>query len=1216
MLELKNIVKVYPSGGENIQALKGVSLAFRNSEFVSILGPSGCGKTTTLNIIGGLDQYTEGDLIINGRSTREYKDRDWDTYRNHSIGFVFQSYNLIPHQTVLSNVELALTLSGVGKRERKERAKKALEAVGLGNQLKKRPAQMSGGQMQRVALARAIVNDPDIILADEPTGALDSETSIQVMDILKEIAKDRLVIMVTHNPELAEQYSTRIVRMLDGTVREDSMPIGEEEMEQLRREDAAAEAAGSRKAAQAAAAAAVTAGVGSMGSSAAAEGSGPKASQAAAGASTDRSGRASAPKGRKKKASMSLFTAFGLSLNNLFTKKGRTLLTSFAGSIGIIGIALIYAVSQGTSDYIDTVQEDTLASYPLTISAESADFTAMLSGFVTATQAAEEERTEQTVIEQPVMASMFEGVGTNDLKSLKAYLDDHTAELASDVNSISYTYGVTPRLYTVDVNGELLQANPSRMMSYMGMSDSMSSMYSSYGFSLFSEMVGSSDQLDEQYEVLAGTWPKEWNEMVLVLSSKGKITDMLTYAIGLHDPNELEEMMKAVMSGETPEVKNEKSLTWTYDDLLNLNFRLVGSYALYRHDTTHGVWEDMSGDEDYMRQVWENGVPIRVCGVVCAKDSTSSLLSVGFNYLPSLTQYVMTDAADSEIVKMQLADETVNVFSGKPFGEEDSDTGLDFGDMINIDTDALGSAFNIDLDEDAVMALLNVYMNQLLDDGLVDNTVAVLDFAECFRSLGSGMLNEMAAKGDGTANLTIAGAETAVDEYLAGEEAQSLLNALAEQYDMDPADLQTVMRPLLTTMISSYVVENMETDPEPETPEEPQTDPEEASEPEFEPEEGEGASTGENEAAAETFAAEPWTEPAEETAAELSGEASEENGEAGTGEEDPDPEPVPSTDPEEPSVDPGSVMDNVRNTSVPLPADEVDRVVNEFAEGALVNAAAAAMSTSMLQPEIEAQLSDRAQDFLLDLMRQIMGSMNVNEEAMAEAFQFNMTEEDMTRLITALSGQSSASGASENLLNLGYADEADPEAIYVYLKDFEAKERFKTFLENYNDLVTEAGEEEKAVQYTDITGILMSSVTTIINAVTYVLIAFVAISLIVSSIMIGVITLISVQERTKEIGILRAIGASKRNVSSMFNAETVIIGFSSGLIGVLVTYLFCIPINLILHKLTGISYLSAKLPLPVALILIAISMFLTLIAGIIPSRSAAKKDPVIALRSE
>ncbi len=1178
MLELKDIVKIYPSGGENVRALKGVSLQFRNCEFVSILGPSGCGKSTMLNIIGGLDHYTEGDLLINGRSTTKYKDRDWDTYRNHSIGFVFQSYNLIPHQTVLSNVELALTLSGVGKKERRERAKAALEAVGLGNQLRKRPAQMSGGQMQRVAIARAIVNDPDIILADEPTGALDSETSVQVMKILKEISRDRLVVMVTHNPELAEEYSTRIIRMLDGSVQSDSMPISPEELEQLRLEDETRTAGGGRPL--------------------------PEEAVPEEGAAAQTAVRK--PRKRKKRASMSFMTAFGLSLNNLFTKKGRTLLTSFAGSIGIIGIALIYAVSQGTSDYIDRVQEDTISAYPLSISSESADFTSIISGFLSSDKAADEARNENSVTEQQFIASLFSGIGSNDLRAFKKHLETHAEELSGTVNAVSYSYGLTPEIYTRDLNGKLLQANPGTFSAYM-------SMASSYGMSAFSELSGSSERTTEQYELLTGRWPEQDDELIMILQDPGQISDFLAYSVGLHDLADLQKMMEKIMRGETPELTGETN-QWTYDELMALEFRLVNAGDRYRYDAEHKVWEDMTDSESWMERVYEDAIPLKTVGIaVPSEDASSAMLTPGFYYRPELILRVMENAANSEIVKSQLRNEDIDVFSGKPFGEKSSESGIDFRDMISVDEEALTKAFDVDIDTNAFSSALSGYLNGLVASLEQQSDDAASDFGDTFGRLATGMLQGLISEGGGTVSLE--SADSLAESYLNGDDGQKILKEFASRYGAEEESLHGVFRALLAAMTDAYVLEQ-----HPEITEPIIDAAEEIRENISKAEETSGGEESEPETPLPELPTElPTQEEIEAGLEALKDELpTQEEIEAGL---EALKDELPTQEEVEAALEdlgdaPVVTPEELLKIDAALTEDAIPGIVSAYSAEPLMLSTSKAMGVRLLAPSMLDQLKYSATAYAMQMIGDLMSGFSVDEEAIANAFQFNMTEEDLTRLITTLSGKQSANNAESNLNALGYADPDEPTLISVYLKDFDAKERFKDFIGEYNDAAEAADEEEKVIHYTDITGVLMSSVTTIVNAVTYVLIAFVAISLVVSSIMIGVITLISVQERTKEIGILRAIGASKRNVSSMFNAETVIIGFSSGAIGVLVTYLLCIPINLILHRLTGISYLSAKLPVSVALILVLISMLLTLVAGIIPSRSAAKKDPVVALRTE
>ena len=1097
MIELKNITKVYETGGETVHALRGIDLQFRENDFVSILGPSGCGKTTLLNIIGGLDQYTTGDLVINGTSTREYNDRDWDTYRNHSVGFVFQSYNLIPHQTVLSNVEMALTLSGVKKGERRRRAVQALEAVGLGDQLGKRPAQMSGGQMQRVAIARAIVNDPEIILADEPTGALDTETSVQVMDILKEISRDRLVVMVTHNPDLAERYSTRVINMLDGQILGDSRPLSEQEVRDGR--DIAREKLALSDA---------------------------------------------------RKPVMKFSTAFGLSLRNLFTKKGRTMLTAFAGSIGIIGIALIYAVSQGTSDYIDDVQQDTLSTYPLTIMTETSDMTSMITGIMENEKDAEQQP-DGTISERPFMTSFFAQIGTNDLKSFKGYLEDHYDEVEPDLNALAYGYGITPQIYTRDSAGELLQANPGIVERYltqsMGPAAQSNPMMQSSG--LFNEMIENRELLDSQFDFAAGRWPENYNEVVLVLSSPGRITDMLTYTIGLRPAEELDNMVNTIMEGGVVE-STPDPLRLTTDQLLNLDLRLIHAADYYVRNAEHNVWEDRSGEEGWMEQLYENAEKLTVVGIVAPKDGVAATaLAPGFAYLPSLTQHIIDHAAQSEIVQAQLGDRETDVFSGSRFdADEGEENALDFQNMITVDQAALARAFG----GGNVPDMASMMQNMTLPESTVDPAAAQTDLLTALGRLGRGMLQSFVAQNGEGAILTADMAEGLAASYLASGAAASDLAHLKSTYPLPEAALNQMFQPMLAGLVTSYVA-----------------------------------------------AASQPTLPPDFDISDLP---------AGI-----DPSMLENMDP----AMIAQIMQQMGlsgNTSggAPITSGAIDTAVSQYTGSAAITAAAGQMAQQLSNAAAQAAMAES----MGEMMQQMAGAMQVDPGALAQAFRFNMTQDDLTRLMQALARGNSAATAAGNLQQLGYADVTEPAQISVFLKDFEGKERFISFLDRYNDEMEAAGKDDQVIQYTDITGVLMSSVTTIINAITYVLIAFVAISLIVSSIMIGVITLISVQERTKEIGILRAIGASKKNVSSMFNAETMIIGFVSGLIGVLVTYLLCIPINAVLHKLTGIATLGAKLPLLVAVILIIISMTLTLVAGVIPSRSAAKKDPVEALRTE
>ncbi len=895
MLELNDIKKDYVSGSTTVSALKGINLRFRDCEFVSILGQSGCGKTTMLNIIGGLDKYTSGDLKINGVSTKNYKDRDWDFYRNNSIGFVFQSYNLIPHQTVLSNVELALTLSGVSKAERKKRAIEALEKVGLGEQIHKKPNQMSGGQMQRVAIARALVNDPDILLADEPTGALDTDTSIQIMELLKEISKDRLIIMVTHNPELAKDYSTRIVRLLDGMITDDSNPYSLEEMEA----DIKAKETGKVKASE----------------------------------------KKVKKSGKKQKTSMSFFTALSLSFNNLMTKKTRTILTAFAGSIGIIGIAMILSISNGIQLYIDRVQRDTLSSYPITLQAESIDISSMVSS-MTGNSDSEEHEDKTKIYSNDIMGDMIntmvKEVKSNNLSEFKKYIENGGSDIKSYVSDIQYSYDVPLNIYMKDTSNGVEQLNPSTMFDSIygeGVTSTSSSMSSGMGMGMFSnssvwkQLLGSQQVLDEQYDVLAGHWPENYNEVVLVVDKNNEVDDYTLYSLGLKDPEEVRTLFKKMMVGEFYET--EKDTSYTFDEILDTEFKLVMPTDMYKYNDVTGTWDDYSKDDKYMTNVVNNGTDIKVCGIIRPNDdAVSTSISSGIGYTAKLTEYIIEEVKNSEIAKAQLADTSVDVFTGVPF-------------------------------------------------------------------------------------------------------------------------------------------------------------------------------------------------------------------------------------------------DNDKNTEITM--DDVN----------------AYMAT--LSPEESTQM---------------------------QAMTSGMSDDQILQLFSAsLKARTTDATLDSNKSKLGITDLDTPSQIDIYATDFDFKEKVQDIIKDYNKSQQDDGKEENVINYTDYVGIMMSSVSTIINAISYVLIAFVAISLIVSSIMIGIITYISVLERTMEIGVLRSIGASKKDVSRIFNAETLIEGFVSGALGIIVTLLLCIPANAVIKHLTDISNV-AQLPVAGGVILIIISMFLTFIAGLIPAKLAAKKDPVVALRSE
>lgn len=926
MLEIKNIVKDYVTGSETVHALKDVSISFRESELVAVLGHSGCGKTTLLNIIGGLDSYTSGDLIINGKSTKKFKNRDWDTYRNHSVGFIFQSYNLIPHQSVLSNVELALTLSGVSKSERRKRAKEALEKVGLGDQIYKRPNQMSGGQMQRVAIARALVNDPDILLADEPTGALDSETSVQIMDLIKEIAEDRLVIMVTHNPDLAEQYATRIVKLVDGKIKSDSMPFNGNEPPKEKK---------------------------------------PKSS---------------------KKTSMSFATALALSRNNLLTKKGRTFLTSFAGSIGIIGIALILSLSNGVQQYINSVEHSTLASYPISIQQETMDYTSLMESMMGRNESNRENRDPNLVytndISTEMVKSMLSEIQTNNLKDFKQYLESNPDNILDSITEIQYSYSPKLYIYGKDLNENIIRVNPSTVMEAM-LGSEMSGTISQMG-GTYSTILGGSGNMnatnfwhellnnqttEEQYEVIAGRLPESYNEVVFIVNEHNELSDVALYALGLRDQKELSDMMSKFMAGENIEL-DTGDLTFTYDQLMSMSFRLLTTSDLYKANDKGG-YDDMSGDAEYMNSVLEKSPEIKVVGVI--KPDSDSLLSSansgGIGYTHALTEFMIQRTNDSELVKKQLENPKVDVFTGIEFTVD----GVEKQPMSQ---------------EEAFAKVM-----QMMSEGQQQKLAEMVT-----KSLSQEQLAQLA--------------------QLPPEQQQTALYGMAT-----PATISRAMMSVLTTDQIKELMKLME---EPET-----------------------------------------------TEATYDG----------------------------------------------------------------------------------------------------------------------------------------------NLEKLGLADLAEPSSISIYAKDFDGKEKITRFIKAYNDQKTAEDKPEDVINYTDYIGLMISSVSTIIDSISYILIAFVAISLVVSSIMIGIITYISVLERTKEIGILRAIGASKRDISNVFNAETLIVGFAAGAIGIGVTLLLNIPINIIIEHLTGISGMS-QLPWQGGVILVVISMLLTFIAGLFPATIAAKKDPVEALRTE
>ena len=1064
MLQLKKIHKQYKTGDLVQTALDKVSLNLRDCEFVAILGPSGSGKTTLLNIIGGLDRYDSGDLIINGISTKKYTDRDWDSYRNHTIGFVFQSYNLIPHQTVLANVELALTISGVSGAERRRRATEALQKVGLGNQLHKHPTEMSGGQMQRVAIARALVNDPDILLADEPTGALDSETSIQVMELLKEVAKDRLVVMVTHNPELAHQYATRIVQLKDGVIRSDTDPF---------EPDAAQLAPPVHK---------------SMG-----------------------------------RSSMSPLTSLSLSFNNLLTKKARTLLTAFAGSIGIIGIALIISLSAGVNQYIDDTERSTLSEYPLQILSSGMDLTSMLTSGSSAS-ASGTTAGEGMVPVRQLITQMVAGITSNDLKSLKTYLESDDCTIAEDASSIEYSYNVQPQIYREDADGSIRQVNPDSSLSSLGISSTSSTnsmMSSMMNTSVFYQLPESDELYNSQYEVKAGRWPEKYNECVAVLGADGTITDYALYALGLRDSAELDKMIQQFAQNQNVDVPTDFK-TYRYSDFIGIQFKLVNAADRYLRDDDHNAWVDKSDDKDFMKSLVASGETLTVVGVVQPKeDASASMLSSGIAYPAALTQHVIAAAADSQMVQDQLASPSINVMNSEPFGTEDA-SAFDMSSLFRIDTDRLKSAFQFDtsklnFDLSGAFDLDNgsVDLGSLIDPDdfrldldlteMPDLDMSTLTdlFANMDLSVSEDKMQELAQKvlvgykdyviGNGILNLN----KISFSQYLKSDAFKTLMNdAMGELFDQDAlqAQFSEAMQTAMSTLMESYSSQISET---------------------------------------------------------------------------------------------------------------------------LQTQLGSAMQTAMtkLMTQMSQNIQGQMQQSFSQLGSQMESALKIDATAFQKAIQFNMSEDDLTDLMKSAMLSSTATYDS-NLQTLGYADLDAPSQIKIYPQDFDHKASVVAKLDAYNDNMRSQGADDKVIQYTDVVGTLMTSVTEIINMISNMLVAFVSISLVVSSIMIGVITYISVLERRKEIGILRAIGASKRNISEVFNAETFIIGLCSGVMGVVLSEILLIPGNMLIQKISNGTNVVARLPLNAALVLIVLATVLTILGGFIPAKGASRSDPVKALRSE
>ena len=1056
MLEIRKVTKVYKTEGFEQKALDKVSVNFRQCEFASVLGPSGSGKTTFLNIIGGLDQYDSGDLIINEVSTKNFKDRDWDSYRNHRVGFVFQSYNLITHQTVLSNVELALTLSGVSKEERRKRALKALKDVGLEKHVNKKPTQLSGGQMQRVAIARALVNDPEIILADEPTGALDSDTSIQIMKILKNVSKNKLVIMVTHNPDLAQEYSNRIINLKDGKIISDSNPYN---------------------------------------------------------GKIDTKENTDTNKQKSKKTKMSYLTALSLSFNNLMTKKWRTILVSIAGSIGIIGIALILAVSTGFQNYVDSIQEDALTSYPLTIMQESSD----IAGMLLSMRSGNGEKIEKgKVKEQQYITSMLGNVKANDLKSFKKYIKKNNNVIKNDIANIQYSYSVAPNIYTIDSTKTLAKVNPGNLFTSMFGSNSLLSSYSSMT-SIFSEMVDNRDEIEKDYNVLAGRWPKEYNEIILVLSEPSSISDLLVYSLGLRDTKELTTMVTKIMSGESVSINNTPKV-FTYDELMNTDLRLILSADTYKYNSKYDVYEDMSDHDDYMENLYKNATKLKIVGIVSAKEGVTSVsLNPGVAYTSKLTDYIINKSYESEIVKSQINNSDIDVFSGNRFDSKKNNFDFEFSDLVSVDNEKLKSAFDIKIDQNALEKKISSYMNDISNSISIDVTPARELFNNNLKYFLDGLFKTI------DQSIALKEINSIVDKYLSTSEVSKKMSSMEKEYVIPKDTFKTVYSGLLKGALQSYIV---------------------------------GYST---------FML---------------------------------------------SLNPQYEIDN-ENPIALINEDIQKNVIKKYLESAPIVTTSEKMVNGMTEAKVKKDVLTKVGELTSVISNSFANAFNIDQDKIVSAFKLNFSEDELARVVSAMMNKTEST-MKTNLISLGYQDKDDPTFISFYFNSFEGKENFVSFIDKYNKEVSES----KKINYSDTAGVLMSSVKTIVNAVSYVLIAFVSISLVVSSIMIGVITYISVYERTKEIGVLRAIGASKHNISSIFNAETFIIGLLSGLFGIGISYALIPVINKIIHHFTGNIPLSAILAVKSAIVLVILAIMLTIIGGLIPSRMASKKDPVEALRSE
>ena len=1100
MLQLNHIKKEYKTGDLVQKALDDVSLNLRDNEFVAILGPSGSGKTTLLNVIGGLDRYDSGDLIINGISTKKYTDRDWDSYRNHTIGFVFQSYNLIPHQTVLSNVELALTISGISGAERRSRATKALEQVGLGDQLHKHPSEMSGGQMQRVAIARALVNTPDILLADEPTGALDSDTSIQVMELLKEVAKDRLVVMVTHNPELAEQYATRIVRLRDGVIQSDTAPFAPDDSAQV-------------------------------------------------------------PPVHKNlgRSSMSPLTALALSFNNLLTKKTRTLLTAFAGSIGIIGIALILSLSAGVSNYIQEMERSTLSEYPLQISTTGVDLAALLDpGSYTSAVAnntnvgatSASSTPEGMVTVRELLSQLTEdNSSVNDLASLKKYLDSDECTISEDAASIEYSYGIAPLIYRQNKDGTVRQIFPDSSLSALNNTTSAAGIVSSMtNQSVFTEMAEEPSLYEDQYDVKAGRWPESYNEAVLVLNSDGSISDYALYILGIEDDSVMMRFLQEYAKNKNTQAPTGYG-TYPYDTFVGLKYKIVTSSDYYVYDEERQIWRNRSDDEAYVEQLVENSPDLTIVGVVQPRaDASSTILPIGVAYTHALTYYAIDHAAESEVVKQQLADPEVNVLTGERFDADQRETDLDISSLFSVDTDMLKDAFQFDASK-----------LQFDLSGAFDLQDGSFDF--------SSILDPSAFQLD-LSDLDLSDIDMS-DVELPDMDALDLSQLFA---DMDLSVSEDALQSLMKKIMNGYKRYII----------------------------GNGILNLDKIGFSSYMESDQFKQLLSESMGDL----------------------LDTTGLQEQFT--ASLQQNLQGimtSYLQSYSEQLSQKLGEALQTKLTAAIQTQMSTVMQQlmthltTQFSQQIQSAIQNNIAQLSSQVEDALKIDPTVFQSAVQVNMSTDDLVDLVK-MNLQSSTTSYSSVLGALGYSDYAKPGSIWIYPKSFEAKNRIVDSLNAYNAAMRAQGEEDKVIVFSDTVGTLMSAVTKIVDMVSNVLVAFVAISLAVSSIMIGVITYISVLERRKEIGILRAIGASKHNVSEVFNAETFIIGMCSGVIGVGLCLLLLIPGNMLIHSIAGTTSVTAVLPPKAALVLIVLATLLTILGGLIPARSAAKCNPVTALRSE